>query len=77
MLDWWLEVAAKSLERGINMTKRRGRGEGAIYKKAENLWCAQLTTGYDGNATRKRRYVYGMTKNEVQKRQVELQYTLA
>lgn len=59
------------------MTKRRGRGEGAIYKKAENLWCAQLTTGYDGNATRKRRYVYGKTKNEVQKRLIELQSTLA
>lgn len=59
------------------MTKRRGRGEGAIYKKAENLWCAQLSTGYDGNATRKRRYVYGKTKTEVQKKLAELQSAFA
>lgn len=59
------------------MTKRRGRGEGAIYKKAENVWCAQLTTGYDGNATRKRRYVYGKTKADVQKKLLELQTALS
>lgn len=56
------------------MTKRRGKGEGAIYQKADKkLWCAQIVTGYNPNGKCKRRYIYGKTKSEVQKKLSEMQ----
>lgn len=56
------------------MTKRRGRGEGSIhFLESKKLWCAQLTTGYNEIGLRKRRYVYGQTKKDVQKKLLELQ----
>ena len=47
------------------MAKRRGNGEGSIYKRANGKWCATLTIGHDENGKRKRRYLYGRTKGEV------------
>lgn len=56
------------------MTKRRGRGEGSIhFLVSKALWCAQLTIGYNEEGTRKRRYVYGKTKKEVQNKLIEMQ----
>ena len=47
------------------MSKRRGNGEGSIYRKSNGRWCASLTVGYDENGKRRRRYIYGRTKTEV------------
>ena len=47
------------------MAKRRGNGEGSIYRKPDGNWCSVLTVGYDENGKRKRRYLYGRTKGEV------------
>jgi integrase len=47
------------------MGKRRGNGEGSVYKTKDGRWCASLTVGYDENGKRKRRYVYARTKAEV------------
>ena len=77
MLDWGLEVASKSLERGINMTKKRGNREGGLYQGADGVWCASLTVGYCSRGERKRRVVYGKTKTEVQKKLLELQSSAA
>jgi len=41
------------------MTKRRGRGEGSIYRRKDGSWVAQYTTGD------KRRYIYGKTRKDV------------
>jgi integrase len=41
------------------MTKRRGRGEGSIYKRKDGSWVAQYTAGD------KRRYIYGKTRKDV------------
>ena len=41
------------------MTKRRGRGEGSIYRRKDGSWVAQYTAG------NKRRYIYGKTRKEV------------
>jgi integrase len=41
------------------MTKRRGRGEGSIYRRKDGSWVAQYTVGD------KRRYIYGKTRKEV------------
>ena len=44
------------------MAKRRGNGEGSIYRRPDGKWCATLTVGYDQNSKRRRRYLYGRTK---------------
>src|SRR5829696_6636350 len=41
------------------MTKRRGRGEGSIYRRKDGSWVAQYTVGD------KRRYIYGKTSKDV------------
>src|SRR5829696_4577670 len=41
------------------MTKRRGRGEGSIYRRKDGSWVAQYTAGD------KRRYIYGKTRKDV------------
>src|SRR5215218_7988906 len=41
------------------MTKRRGRGEGSIYRRKDGSWVAQYPVGD------KRRYIYGKTRKDV------------
>jgi integrase len=53
--------------------KRRGRGEGAIFQRADGLWTASASLGYDSEGKRKRRTVYGATKKEVQEKLSKLQ----
>jgi integrase len=53
--------------------KRRGRGEGSISERADGLWEAKVSLGYDGNGKRRRKTVYGKTKGEVQDKLRELQ----
>lgn len=40
--------------------KRRGRGEGSIFQRADGRWSAYVSTGAGG-----RRYLYGRTRQEV------------
>lgn len=47
---------------------RRGRGEGGVYQRADGVWCASLSLGYDGDGKRRRRRVYGRTKGEALER---------
>jgi integrase len=46
--------------------KRRGRQEGSIYRRNDGLWAASVSAGYDDKGRRKRRVVYGATKQEAQ-----------
>ena len=55
------------------MKRRRGRGEGGVYQRADGQWCASLTTGYDDVGRRRRRVVYGATKAEVLEKLAKLQ----
>jgi integrase len=48
--------------------KRRGRGEGSIYQRADGLWVGSVSLGYKPNGKRDRRTVYGDTKQEVQQK---------
>jgi integrase len=48
-----------SLRKADAMSKRRGRGEGSIYKRKDGSWVAQY---HDGN---RRRYIYGKTRKDV------------
>jgi integrase len=54
--------------------KRRGRGEGAIYfREDRQLWACTISLGYDGEGKRKRRTLYGKSKNDVREKLVRLQ----
>lgn len=53
--------------------RRRGRGEGAIYQRADGLWVTTVSLGYTAAGKRRRRTLYGKTKREVQLKLRELQ----
>ncbi len=54
--------------------KRRGRAEGSVfYREADRQWVGSVSLGYDGRGRRKRRTVYGKTKQEVQGKLRKLQ----
>jgi integrase len=53
--------------------KRRGRGEGAIYRRGDGLWCASVSLGYGENGRPRRKVVYGRSKAEVQDKLRQLQ----
>lgn len=56
------------------MPKRRGRGEGSIFRrKSDGLWVGQIETGVDDAGNRIRKTVYGSTKKEVQDELMKLQ----
>jgi len=48
--------------------KRRGRGEGSIYQRADGTWCATVSVGYDNDGKRRRRTLFGATKQQVQEK---------
>lgn len=48
------------------MSKRRGNGEGTIYKRPDGTWAGQVTVGYDPLTGKvKRKSFYGKTRKEV------------
>lgn len=57
------------------MTKRRGNGEGSVYKRKDGIWVAQATVGVDpATGKTKRKSFYGKTRKEaVDKMQKVLQ----
>lgn len=46
------------------MTKKRGNGEGTIYKRKDGRWVGVVHLGWDGGK-RRRKYVYGETRTQV------------
>jgi integrase len=44
--------------------KRRGRGEGSVYQRADGLWIASISLGYGPDGKRQRLVVAGVTKKE-------------
>jgi integrase len=55
------------------MAKRRGAGEGSIYKRADDRWAGTLTVGRDANGMRRRVTVYAATQAEVVEKLQDLQ----
>ena len=47
------------------MAKRRGAGEGSVYRRSDNRWAGTVTVGRDANGKRRRVTVYAATQNEV------------
>ena len=54
------------------MGKRRGQGEGSIYKLSDGRWCGAVSLGWQkgeaGQPVWKRRIIYGASRNEVQQK---------
>ena len=48
--------------------KRRGNGEGSIYQRADGTWCATYNAGYDERGRRRRRTIFGKTRQSVQEK---------
>lgn len=46
-------------------TRRRLPGEGTIHRRPNGTWCAQLNLGTDADGNRRRRTVYGRTREDV------------
>jgi integrase len=55
------------------MKRRRGNGEGAVYQRADAQWCASVTAGYDPNGKRRRKTIYGATKDVLLQKLAKLQ----
>ncbi len=55
------------------MSRRRGKGEGTIYRHKDKGWCATITAGYDETGRRRRRTIYGQTREEVRQKLARLQ----
>ena len=52
--------------------KRRGNGEGSLYQRADGTWCATISVGYDSQGKRKRRTIFGESKQDVQNKLAKL-----
>jgi integrase len=53
---------------------RRGRSEGSVFfRESDKQWVGSISLGYDGTGKRKRRTVYGATKQEAQEKLRHLQ----
>ena len=46
-------------------TKRRGHGEGSVFRRGDGLWVAVADLGYEGGR-RKRKWLYAKARREVQ-----------
>lgn len=47
------------------MTKKRGSGEGSVFRRKDGLWAATITVGHSPEGKRIRKTVYGPTKGDV------------
>jgi integrase len=54
---------------------KRNAGEGSIFQRSDNRWCAQLDLGFRGGK-RRRRYVYASSAQAVRKQLTELRHKL-
>lgn len=52
--------------------RRRGNGEGSLYQRADGTWCATISVGYANDGKRKRRTIFGATKQVVQEKMRKL-----
>lgn len=58
-----------------NRKRRRGHNEGSIYQRSDGLWVASVSLGMV-NGKRKRKYIYGKTRAEVNRERLKLQHEL-
>ena len=52
----------------MSRRRKRGSGEGSIYKRKDGRWVAGLTIGSDANGRQRRRHFYGRNRREVEEK---------
>ena len=57
-------------------TNKRGNREGSIFQRADGRWCGQIPLPGDSRAKRRRKSIYGRTREEVRRKMLEAQNTL-
>lgn len=55
------------------MPRRRGRGEGSIFKRSDGKWAAEVSLGHSFDGKRRRKTIYGRTRKEVHDKLLALQ----
>lgn len=45
--------------------KRRGNGEGSIFRRADGRWTSCVTTGFNSRGLQDRKYYYGRTRQRL------------
>lgn len=55
------------------MAKKRGAGEGTIFRRNDGRWTAAITVGHDPSGKQIRKSVYGKSRTEVQQKLTRLQ----
>ena len=58
------------------MARRRGKGEGSIFKRKDGTWQGAVTVGYTDAGKQKRRTVYGKTQREAREKIDALKHQL-
>ncbi len=53
---------------GFTMPKKRGNGQGAVFKRKDGRWVAVQTLGFDAEGRQLRRHFYGSSKSDVRGR---------
>ena len=59
------------------MARRRGKGEGSIFKRKDGVWQGAVTVGYNEEGKQKRKTEYGKTQAEVRGKIDEIKHQLA
>ena len=67
---------AKKAEADKALERRRRKGEGTIYQRADKKWCAQVSAGRDELGKRKRISIIGDTQEEVIRQKKEIEHAL-
>ncbi len=57
--------------------RRRGAGEGSIFRRADGRWVGTVQVGVDENGKRRRRTVYGRTRTDVLRKVDEIRQQIA
>jgi len=52
----------------VTMPKKRGNGQGAVFKRKDGRWVAVQTLGFDAEGRQLRRHFYGSSKTDVGRR---------
>lgn len=60
----------------MSKKRRRGKGEGSIYKRKDGRYEGSVTIGYNANGNPKRKRVYGKTRTEVQEKLNKIIYEI-
>ena len=57
-------------------TNKRGNREGSVFQRSDGRWCGQVSLSGDSRGDRRRKWVYGRTREEVRRKMLETQKTV-